>query len=153
MVKDTGRGLVVKRLGVVSKVQMLKSVLGVGVFSLLPRIFLIDQGFCRLVLFLFLGLFILLNAPTRNSPKRVRDIIKTFSRKKWETPRFANISGLQKGPAERGHVKKRQKVSKSFSTIFAQGKKRQKKSVKKVFDTFRQFSRAAPFYRPLFGGL
>ena len=70
---------------------------------------------------------------------------------------FAQISGLQKGPAERGHVKKRQKSS---------------KSVEKVFDTFRQFSRraknvknrqkvsksfstlfdnfrAAPFFRPL----
>ena len=31
------------------------------------------------------------------------------------------ISGLQKGPAERGHVKKRQKVSKIFSTLLAQG--------------------------------
>ena len=37
-------------------------------------------------------------------------------------------AGLQKGPAERGHVKKRQKSS---------------KSVKKFFDTFRQFSRRA----------
>ena len=69
----------------------------------------------------------------------------------------AFISGLQKGPAERGHVKKHQKSS---------------KSVKKFFDTFRQFSRraknvknrqkvsksfstlfdnfrAAPFFRPL----
>ena len=41
---------------------------------------------------------------------------------------FNCISGLQKGPAERGHVKKRQKSS---------------KSVKKFFDTFRQFSRRA----------
>ena len=60
------------------------------------------------------------------------------------------FSGSQKGPAERGHVKNRQKVSKSFSTLFdnfAQGKKRQKssKSVKKFFDIFR----AAPFFRPL----
>ena len=70
------------------------------------------------------------------------------------------FSGLQQGPAERGHVKKRQKSS---------------KSVKKFFDTFRQFSRrtknvenrqkasksfstlfdnfrAAPFFRPLLGG-
>ena len=38
------------------------------------------------------------------------------------------VSGLQKGPAERGHVKKSQKSS---------------KSVKKLFDTFRQFSRRA----------
>ena len=36
MVKYTGRGLVVKRLGVLSKVQMLNLVLGVGVFSPLP---------------------------------------------------------------------------------------------------------------------
>ena len=37
MVEYTGRGLVVKRPGVLSKVQMLNLVLGVGVFSLLPR--------------------------------------------------------------------------------------------------------------------
>ena len=36
MVKYTGRGLVVKRPGVLSKVQMLTLVLGVGVFPLLP---------------------------------------------------------------------------------------------------------------------
>ena len=37
MVKYTGTGLVVKRPGVLSKVQMLSLVLGVGVFSLLPK--------------------------------------------------------------------------------------------------------------------
>ena len=36
MAKYTGRGLVVKWPGVLSKVQMLNLVLGVGVFSLLP---------------------------------------------------------------------------------------------------------------------
>ena len=36
MVKNTGGGLVVKRPGVLSKVQRLTLVLGVGVFSLLP---------------------------------------------------------------------------------------------------------------------
>ena len=36
MVKCTGRGLVVKRPGALSKDQMLNLVLGVGVFSLLP---------------------------------------------------------------------------------------------------------------------
>ena len=66
-----------------------------------------------------------------------------------------SFSGLQKGPAGRGHVKKRQKSSKSvknifrhFSTIFAQGKKRQKSSksaknvkiVKKRQKVFRHFS-------------
>ena len=39
MVKYTGRGLVVKWPGVPSKVQMLNLVLGVGVFSLFPMIF------------------------------------------------------------------------------------------------------------------
>ena len=38
MVKHTGRGLVVKRPGFLSKVQMLNLVLGVGVFSLLPNL-------------------------------------------------------------------------------------------------------------------
>ena len=37
MVKCTGRGLVVKRPGVLSKVQVLTLVLGVGVFFLLAR--------------------------------------------------------------------------------------------------------------------
>ena len=37
VVNYTGRGLVVKRPGVLSKVQMLNLVLGVGVFSLLPN--------------------------------------------------------------------------------------------------------------------
>ena len=37
MVKYTGSGLMVKRPGVLSKVQMLNLVLGVGVFSLLPK--------------------------------------------------------------------------------------------------------------------
>ena len=44
VIKCTGRGLVVKRPGVLSKVQMLDLVLGVGVFSLLPKISL-GQGF------------------------------------------------------------------------------------------------------------
>ena len=37
VVKYTGRGFVVKRRGVLGKVQMLNLVLGVGVFSPLPR--------------------------------------------------------------------------------------------------------------------
>ena len=37
MVKCIGRGLVVKRPGLLSKVQMLNLVLGVGVFSALPK--------------------------------------------------------------------------------------------------------------------
>ena len=40
MVKYTGRGLVVKRPGVLGEVQMLNLVLGVGVLSLLPNIIL-----------------------------------------------------------------------------------------------------------------
>ena len=50
-----------------------------------------------------------------------------------------------KGPRQKTSkiVKERQKVFRHFSTIFAQGKKRQKspKSVKKFFDAFGQFSR------------
>ena len=49
------------------------------------------RGFSRFVLFLFLGL---LRAPTRNSPERVRDTIRTFPEKSGkhpglETPRFS----------------------------------------------------------------
>ena len=69
------------------------------------------------------------------------------------------VSGLQKGPAERAtskNVKNRQKASKSFSTLsdnFCAGQKRSKssKSVKKFFDTFRQFSRGTILSRPLSG--
>ena len=67
------------------------------------------------------------------------------------------ISGLQKGPAERGHVKKRQKSSKTVKKFFdtfrpfsrraKNVKNRQKvsKSFSTLFDNFR----AAPFFRPL----
>ena len=69
----------------------------------------------------------------------------------------ANFGGLQKGPAERGHVKKRQKSSKSVKKFFdtfrhlsrraKNVKNRQKvsKSFSTLFDNFR----AAPFFRPL----
>ena len=52
-----------------------------------------------------------------------------------------SVSGLQKGPAESGHVKNRQKVSNTrhFSTIFAQGKKTSN-IVKKCQKVFRHFS-------------
>ena len=68
----------------------------------------------------------------------------------------SEFNGLQKGPAERATskiVKKCQKIFRHFSTIFAQGKKRQKssKSVKKFSTLFDNF-RAAPFFRPFLGG-
>ena len=44
MVNYTGRGLVVKRPGVLSKVQMLTLVLGVGIFSLLPKRIVEKEG-------------------------------------------------------------------------------------------------------------
>ena len=56
MVKYTGRGLVVKRPRVLSKVQMLNLVLGVGVFSLLP---ILNH-------FVSEGMTIYLNAPGTN---------------------------------------------------------------------------------------
>ena len=48
----TGRGLVVKRPGILSKVQMLNLVLGVGVFSLLPSQRLQTNSGMRLARFL-----------------------------------------------------------------------------------------------------
>ena len=46
VVKYTGRGLVVKRPGVLSKVQVLNLVLGVGVFSLLSTSKSATSGIC-----------------------------------------------------------------------------------------------------------
>ena len=48
MVKCTGKRLVVKRLGVLSKVQMLNLVLGVGVFSPLPILGLAGSTFAKI---------------------------------------------------------------------------------------------------------
>ena len=67
------------------------------------------------------------------------------------------ISGPQKGPAERGHVKNRQKVSKIFSTLFDSLRAGQKTSkiVKKCQKHFRHFSTIFARHRfpALFGGL
>ena len=70
------------------------------------------------------------------------------------------VSGLQKGPAERGHVKKRQKSSKSVKKFFDTFRhfSRRAKSVKnrqkvsKHFSTLFDKFRAAPFFRPFLGG-
>ena len=64
----------------------------------------------------------------------------------------------KKGPAERGHVKKRQKSSKSVKKFFdnfraAQKNSKSSKNVKKLFDTFRQFSRGTIFPAPFWGAL
>ena len=73
----------------------------------------------------------------------------------WRTPNI--ISGLQKGPAERGHVKKRQKSSKSVKKFFdtfrqfsrrAKNVKNRQKVSKSFFDTFRHFSRGTFFPAP-----
>ena len=85
----------------------------------------------------------------------------TLSDTPWDTlglkgPKPSVVSGLQKGLAERGHVKKRQKSSKSVKKLFdtfrqfsRRAKKRQKmsKSFSTLFDNFR----AAPFFWPLLG--
>ena len=126
-------------------------------------------GFSRIFPFLFLGL---LTAPARNSPERVGKKIRTFPEKirkppGLETPRFSfsqRISRLQQRPAERGHVKERQKSSKSvkhFSTIFdifrAGQKTVKNRQIKKCqnifFDTFRQFSRGTSSPAPFGGAL
>ena len=70
-------------------------------------------------------------------------------------------SGLQKGPAERGHVKKRQKSAKSVKNFFdtfrpfsrrAKSVKNRPKASKSFSTIFRQFSRGTIFPAP-FGGL
>ena len=68
------------------------------------------------------------------------------------------ISGLQKGPTESGHVKKREKSSKSVKEFFdnfragQKNVKNRQKTSKKFFDTFRQFSRGTFFPAPLIWG-
>ena len=70
------------------------------------------------------------------------------------------FSGPQKGPAERGHVKKRQKSSKSVKNIFVTFRhfSRRTKNVKnrqkvsKVFSTLFDYFRAAPVFWPFLGG-
>ena len=77
-----------------------------------------------------------------------------------ESRKLANVSGLQKGPAERDHVKKRQKSSKSvkkFFDTFRQFSRRAKnvknrQKVSKIFSTLFDNFRAAPVFRPLLGG-
>ena len=64
------------------------------------------------------------------------------------------VSGLQKGPAERGRVKKRQKSSKSVKKFFDNFRAGQKTSkiVKKCQKVFRHFSTIFArhtFFRPL----
>ena len=62
------------------------------------------------------------------------------------------LSGLQKGPAERGHVKKRQRSSKIFATLFDSFRAEQKvsKIVQKCQKYFRHFSTI--FVRHQFSG-
>ena len=79
---------------------------------------------------------------------------RQFSSPKSPLSRTSRAGG--KGPRKKTSkiVKKCQKYFRHLSTIFAQGKKRQKssKKVKIIFDTFRQFSRGTNFPAP-FGGL
>ena len=66
------------------------------------------------------------------------------------------ISGPQQGPAERGHVKERQKSSKSVNNIFdifraGQKNVKNRQKVSKIFSTSFDNFRAAPVFRPLLG--
>ena len=92
--------------------------------------------------------------------KHVPEILQNTAFRGFWSPRMIGFwksadckRGRRKGATSKTSkiVKKCQKYFRHFSTFFAQGKKRQKssKSVKKFFDTFRQFSRRAPFFRPL----
>ena len=83
----------------------------------------------------------------------------TVSRAELSGGQPKSVSGPQKGPTERGHVKKRQKSSRSvkytfdtfrhFSRRAKNVKSRQKvsKTISTLFDNFR----AAPVFRPLLG--
>ena len=82
-----------------------------------------------------------------------------FGRGKVEVPEkvargVSFFSGPQQGPVERGHIKKRQKVSKLFPTLFDIFRAGQKKSKKcqKYFSTLFDNFRTAPVFRPLLGG-
>ena len=72
----------------------------------------------------------------------------------FHTPLF---SGLQKGPADRGHVKKSRKVSKIFFDAFRHSPRRAKnrQRVSKIFllTLFVDNFRAAPIFRPPLRGL
>ena len=79
----------------------------------------------------------------------------------WDSHQWTAKGASGKGPAERGHVKNRQKSSKGVKNIFdtfrhfsRRAKKRQKssKSVKNNFGIFRQFSRGTSFPAPFLGG-
>ena len=99
MVKCTGRGLAVKRPGVLSKVQMLNLVLGVGVFSLLPSIG--GWGHRKFLIFSFQSAKICESAVLSEAPKPVLftyfpDFQKPyFSRERKLNPNFffSNFSG------------------------------------------------------------
>ena len=91
----------------------------------------------------------LVDFPRGEAPSHRKDVTCTSE----------NIGGPQKGPAERGHVKKRQKSSKIFSTLFDIFRVGQKTSkivkilkVSKIFSTLFDNFRAAPVFRPLSGG-
>ena len=114
MVKCTARGLVVKRPGVLSKVQMLTLVLRVGVFSLLPSTAVLFGQ----VVGVNWGQRIAKGAGGKGPRQKTSKSVKKF----FDT--FRQFSRRAK------NVKNRRKVSKSFSTLF---------------DNFR----AAPFFRPL----
>ena len=59
------------------------------------------------------------------------------------------FSGLQKGPAERGHVKKRQKVSKSLFDNFRAGQKNVKNRQKYFSTLFARHRFSGPFWGAL----
>ena len=72
----------------------------------------------------------------------------------------ATVSGPQKGPAERGNVKNRQKVSETFSALFGTFRHfslrtkniKYRQKVSKIFSTLFDNFRAAPVFRPVLGG-
>ena len=125
-----------------------------GLFPPLLRTALLPKGSVVLT-FLLWAVCAIGPLPLRLQAKGHYDLTLVFRRLFSETISADCKRGRRKGAASKNvkSVKKCQKVFRHFSTIFAQGKKRQKssKNVKKFFDTFRQFSRRHHFPRPLLG--
>ena len=98
---------------------------------------------------------------TGGLPQRCPDFQKVYVFKVYVpflvlSYRLEMFQRTAKGASGRGHVKKRQKSSKSVKNIFDtfrhfSRRAKTSKIVKNIFDTFWQF-RAAPFLRPLLGG-
>ena len=90
-------------------------------------------------------------SPHRSERRKIKLLARTsMTRRGLRTTYPADRKRGQRKGATPKTVKKCQKYFRHFSTFFAQGNKRQisSKSVRKFYDTFRQFSRGTSFPAP-----